>query len=513
MIKFLLNQELCVEQTIDPNMTVLNYLRTHASKTGTKEGCASGDCGACTVVIGELVTGEPDGDQIRYKSINSCLTFVSALHGKQLITVEDLKDQGKLHPTQQAMVDHHGSQCGFCTPGFVMSMFALGKNVANPDKQQIEEALSGNLCRCTGYRPIVDATEAMAETSEQDQFDRNQQQTIKRLRGLQIDEQPQLSDGSKQAFNPRTVEELAEQLSANPSARLVAGGTDLALEVTQFHRELETLIYVGDIAALKQVEVYDDRIELGAAAPLTDCYHALSADYPDFGALLHRFASLQIRNQGTLGGNIGNASPIGDSPPALIALNADVVLRQGSDCRTLNLEDYFIDYKVTAQQPGEFIEKIIVPRVSTQRSSQMDGGFRSYKISKRIDDDISAVLGCFNLTVSDGIISNARIAFGGMAAIPKRASHCEAVLNGAAWNLATIECAKQALAKDFDPISDFRASKEYRMLTAANMLTRYFFEIDQPQVDSRVVDSSVVEFYQPAQSAAAIESTGGAAHV
>lgn len=507
MIKFLLNQELRVEQNIDPNMTVLNYLRTQASKTGTKEGCASGDCGACTVVLGELAKDEHGNDKIHYKSINSCLTFVSSLHGKQLISVEDLKDRGQLHPTQQAMVDCHGSQCGFCTPGFVMSMFALGKNIADPSKAQIEEALSGNLCRCTGYRPIVDAAEAMYdadkyETAERDQFDRNQQQTIERLKGLQIDQQPQLSDGNKRAFNPRTVEELADLLSANPGARLVAGGTDLALEVTQFHRQLETLIYVGDIAAMKQVDVFEDRIELGAAAPLTDCYNALSNDYPDFGALLHRFASLQIRNQGTLGGNIGNASPIGDSPPALIALNADVVLRQGSASRTINLEDYFIDYKVTAQQPGEFIEKVIVPRsIGTDT-------FRSYKISKRIDDDISAVLGCFNLSVTDGTISNARIAFGGMAAIPKRAAQCEAVLNGAPWNLATIELAKQALANDFDPISDFRASKEYRMLTAVNMLTRYFVEISQPSVDSRVLDSSVVEIYIPETT-----SIGGSAHV
>ncbi|MEH6652360.1 MAG: xanthine dehydrogenase small subunit [Motiliproteus sp.] len=512
MIKFLLNQELRVEQSIDPNMTVLNYLRTHVSKTGTKEGCASGDCGACTVVLGELVKDERGGDKICYTSINSCLTFISALHGKQLISVEDLKDQGQLHPTQQAMVDCHGSQCGFCTPGFVMSMFALGKNIADPNKGEIEEALSGNLCRCTGYRPIVDAAEQMYRSTEQDQFDRNQQQTIERLKGLQIDEQPQLSDGSKSAINPRTIEELAEQLSANPTARLVAGGTDLALEVTQFHRQLETLIYVGDIAAMKAVDVFDDRIELGAAAPLTDCYNALANDYPDFGALLHRFASLQIRNQGTLGGNIGNASPIGDSPPALIALNAEVVLRHGSANRTLKLEDYFIDYKVTAQQPGEFIEKVIVPRANgTDR-------FRSYKISKRIDDDISAVLGCFNLTVTDGTITDARVAFGGMAAIPKRAAQCEAVLNGAQWNLATIDRAKQALANDFDPISDFRASKEYRMLTAVNMLTRYFVEIDQPAVDSRVVSSSVVEQYVPNkvvtnQNIQQQAQTGGAAHV
>lgn len=475
MIKFLLNQELRVEQNIDPNTTVLNYLRSSAAKTGTKEGCASGDCGACTVVLGELID-----DRIQYRSINSCLTFVSALHGKQLITVEDLKDGDKMHPAQQAMVDCHGSQCGFCTPGFVMSMFALGKNVAKPEKEDIHEALAGNLCRCTGYRPIVDAAHAMYEDAAEDRFDREAEQTIAMLRKLQIEDSPQLSDGQKFAFNPRTVEELAGLYEKYPTARLVAGGTDLALDVTQFHREIEQLIYVGDIADMKKVERFDDRIELGSAASLTSCYQLLTDEYPDFGSLLHRFASLQIRNQGTLGGNIGNASPIGDSPPALIALDAQVVLRKGSETRTVALEDYFIDYKVTAQQESEFIEKVIVPRAQGNRQ------FRSYKISKRIDDDISAVLGCFNLEINDGRISDARVAFGGMAAIPMRASRCEAVLNGAKWNRATFEQAKQALAEDFKPISDFRASKEYRLLAATNLLTRYFVEIDSPEVETRV---------------------------
>ena len=475
MIRFLLNKELRVEQNLDPNMTVLNYLRSEVGKTGTKEGCASGDCGACTVVLGEL-----DGDRIRYKSINSCLTFISALNGKQLISVEDLQQGDQLHPAQQSMVDCHGSQCGFCTPGIVMSMFALGKNVGQPDKEDIHEALAGNLCRCTGYRPIIDAAEQMYEDVTPDKFDTDLTETVEKLRGIQPQQQTQISDGTNHAFNPTSITELAGLLEQYPDARLVAGGTDLALEVTQFHREIKNLIYVGDIDALKQVQVFDDRIELGASAALTDCYETLNSDYPDFGALLHRFASLQIRNQGTLGGNIGNASPIGDSPPALIALNAQLVLRKGEQCRTIALQDYFIDYKVTAQQPGEFIEKIILPRSSD------NGEFRSYKISKRIDDDISAVLGCFNLRISNGQIESARIAFGGMAAIPMRARQCEKVLTGAPWTMATIEKAKQALEQDFNPISDFRASREYRMLTATNMLTRYFVEIETPEVETRV---------------------------
>lgn len=477
MISFLLNQQQCTEQTLDPNMTVLEYLRTKAGKTGTKEGCASGDCGACTVVLGEL-----DGDNIRYKSINACLAFVSSLNNKQLISVEDLQQGEQLHPSQQAMVDCHGSQCGFCTPGFVMSMFALGKNVGIADKDKIHESLAGNLCRCTGYRPIIDAAVQMYDVAGPDQFERNSAETVAKLKALKSQQMPTLNADGKEVYNPRTIDELAQLYSENPDALLVAGGTDLALEVTQFQRELKKLIYIGDITQLQKISLLDDCIEFGAGASLSDCYAVLSEKYADFAALLHRFASLQIRNQGTLGGNIGNASPIGDAPPALIALNAQVVLRCAQSSRTLALEDYFIDYKVTAQQPAEFIEKIILPLPAA------NGEFRSYKISKRIDDDISAVLGCFNITLQQGRVTSARIAYGGMAAIPKRASHSEAALCGSEWNLQSIALAKEALAKDFSPISDFRASKEYRMLTAANMLTRYFTEISSPATATRVTD-------------------------
>ena len=329
MIQFLLNRELRSEQTLDPNTTVLQYLREHRGKTGTKEGCASGDCGACTVVVGELV-----GDRLRYRTLNSCLTFVCALHGKQLITVEDLKHQGQLHSVQQAMVDCHGSQCGFCTPGFVMSLFALQKNrgdgVQTYDPHQTHEALAGNLCRCTGYRPILEAAEQAYCAKQPDQFDAREAETIAQLKAIEPHETAELNSGDKRCLSPLTVDDLADIYSANPDARLLAGGTDLALEVTQFHRELPVMIYVGHIAEMKKVEITDSSIEIGAAAPLTDCYAALAAEYPDFGELLQRFASLQIRNQGTLGGNIGNASPIGNSPPLLIALGAEVVLRKAS---------------------------------------------------------------------------------------------------------------------------------------------------------------------------------------
>ena len=478
MIQFLLNQELRSEHALDPNLTVLNYLREHLGKSGTKEGCASGDCGACTVVVGELHTDGQGTEQIRYRSLNSCLTFVSSLHGKQLISVEDLKHQGQLHSVQQAMVECHGSQCGFCTPGFVMSLFALQKNSDAPDSQKAHEALAGNLCRCTGYRPILAAAEQACCNKPQDQFDSRQADTITRLKAIAPTQTGELNSGDKRCLVPLTVADLADLYDAYPQARLLAGGTDLALEVTQFHRTLPVMIYVGNIEEMKRIESFDDRLEIGAATSLSDCYSALNHEYPDFGELLHRFASLQIRNQGTLGGNIGNASPIGDSPPLLIALGAQIVLCKGNTRRTLALEDYFIDYRVTARQDSEFIEKIIVPKGVPL--------FRAYKVSKRLDDDISAVCAAFNLKMTNGVIDDARVAFGGMAATPKRAKNCEAVLNGATWNSATVEKACAALAEDFTPLSDFRASKEYRLLSAQNLLRKYFIELQTPHIETRV---------------------------
>ncbi|MGC3892216.1 xanthine dehydrogenase small subunit [Pseudomonas urmiensis] len=480
MIQFLVNQELRNEHALDPNMTVLQYLREHLGKPGTKEGCASGDCGACTVVVGELTQDDQGHETLRYRSLNSCLTFVSSLHGKQLISIEGLKHQGELHSVQRAMADCHGSQCGFCTPGFVMSLFALQKNSQGHDLHQAQEALAGNLCRCTGYRPILAAAEQSCAMPCRDQFDAQQAQTIARLKAIAPSETGELNSGDKRCLVPLTVADLADLYSSHPEARLLAGGTDLALEVTQFHRTLPVMIYVGGVAELKRIDKSARHLEIGAATPLTDCYGALSEEYPDFGALLHRFASLQIRNQGTLGGNIGNASPIGDSPPLLIALDAQVVLRQGQRQRTLALEDYFIDYRITARQDSEFIEKIIVPRASN------DWTFRAYKVSKRLDDDISAVCAAFNLSIDNGQVSGVRIAFGGMAAIPKRARACEAALRGKPWNQATVERACQALAEDFSPLTDFRASKEYRLLTAQNLLRKYFIELQSPHIETRV---------------------------
>ncbi|GGB34725.1 xanthine dehydrogenase small subunit [Oceanisphaera marina] len=477
MIKFLLNQELREEQDLSPNMTVLNYLRTRVGKTGTKEGCGSGDCGACTVVLGER-----DGEHIRYQTVNSCLTFVSTLHGKQLLTVEDLKSKdGSLHPVQQAMVDFHGSQCGFCTPGFIMSMFALSKNKPTANKHDIFEALAGNLCRCTGYRPIVDAARTISEQPQLvDQFSRYESEVLTKLDHIETDTMVTLNGNDKVCFSPVSSDELAGLLIEHPDAQLLAGGTDLALQVTQFYRELPKMIYVGNVADMKQLEEDDQQLVIGAARSLSDSYEALNRVFPDMGELLHRFASLQIRNQGTLGGNIGNASPIGDAPPVLMALNARLVLRKGEQRRELPIEDYFLDYKKTAQQTSEFIEKIIVPKPAA------DQHFKVYKLSKRLDDDISAVCGAFNLTIVGGMISEARIAFGGMAAVPKRAAACERELLNKPWNQATVKAAMKALSGDFEPLSDFRASKEYRSKTATNLLYKFFIEQQSLQLETRV---------------------------
>ncbi|MFI8416361.1 xanthine dehydrogenase small subunit [Serratia sp. NPDC078593] len=472
MIQFLLNQTLHSEEQLDPNTTVLNYLRRHLGRCGTKEGCASGDCGACTVVLAEV-----DGDVLRYRSINACLTFVSELHGKQLITVEDLKQNGQLHSVQQAMVECHGSQCGFCTPGVVMSMFCLQKNSHHYQRQIAQQALAGNLCRCTGYRPITSAAQQACDNKVPDSFDRQQQLTVQRLR--QIAPTDELRVNGKRCLFPHSVDQLAELYQQYPQAKLLAGGTDLALEVTQRHQSIPLMIAVGQIAALQQVEV-GDRLCIGAGATLSQLYPLLTDYHPAFGELLQRFAAQQIRNQGTLAGNIANASPIGDIAPVLLALNATLMLRRGGQQRELPLSAFFLDYRQTALQPGEFIERVLLP-------AQAPDDLRVWKVSKRLEDDISAVCGAFNLKIEGGVVREARVAYGGMAAVPKRAAACEQALVGALWNSASVERAAQALTQDFTPLSDFRASSAYRMLVAQNLLRRYFIALTAPQTAIEVM--------------------------
>ncbi len=466
MVRFLLNNEQHSIDDVNPNISVLDYLRDHLDRVGTKEGCASGDCGACTVVLGEVRNGK-----MSYSAINSCITPVGNLHGKQLITVEDLKNESSLHAVQQAMVDCHGSQCGFCTPGFVMSMFAYRKTNDQPQRESIIEALGGNLCRCTGYQPIIAAAVQMYEPNGEDQFSGKEKDTLTALAAIEDSRDAvALSGAGKNYYSPTSSAQLGELLSTHPDAKLVAGGTDLSLEFTQFLREIDTLIYTGRVVDMLQVVETQSTLEIGAAVSYTDCKEVLCREYPDLHEFIERLGSRQIRNQGTLGGNVGNASPIGDMPPVLIALKAQLVLRSSSGTRTIPVEDYFISYKVTDQQAGEFIETIIVPKAKAGYD------FKAYKISKRLEDDISAICGIFYLSVDKGVVVDASIAFGGMAEIPKRAPLCQQALTGQPWSQNTIDVAMEALGNDYTPISDFRASSKYRAQVSKNLLQRLFLD-------------------------------------
>ncbi|MFL5281611.1 MAG: xanthine dehydrogenase small subunit [Rhodopila sp.] len=451
---------------INPTMMVLEYLRGMERLTGTKEGCAEGDCGACTIILVDHDTGEP-----RWQAMNACILFVPALDGRQLLTVEHLAAaDGSLHPVQQAMVTHHGSQCGYCTPGFVMAMAALRTEAATT-RNAINEALAGNLCRCTGYRPIIDAALEVCAQPERLSTE-----------PVQVPDAPMiLRHGDATCFAPRSVPELADTLIHHPEAVIIAGGTDAGLWVTKQHRKLPVVVSLDAIADLRGIGESGDTIHIGAAATYQDALPLLERHYPDFGALIRRIGSRQIRNRGTIGGNIANASPIGDSPPALLALDATLVLRHGDAQRVVKLEDFFTGYRSTILQQGEFIERIDVP---VPRDGEI---FRCYKISKRFDQDISAVCAAFRLRLEDGIVCDIRIGFGGMSATPARPRVVEHALIGRPWTMETI-CAAQAVMDDaFSPLSDLRASAAYRRTVARNLLLKVFLETGQEAVVTRPV--------------------------
>jgi len=480
-LSFMLDGQRIDLSPIAPTTTVLSFLREHLNRTGTKEGCAEGDCGACTVVIADLQQGE-----LRYRAVNACIQFVPVLDGKCLYTVESLKAQQGLHPVQQAMLDCHASQCGFCTPGFVMSLFAIYKTEAQPSRERLCTALSGNLCRCTGYRPILAAGQRMYEyaaqmPSEQQTvvsvpFGHQQGQAelalIAQLKSLASTQSLYLRHQGASFFAPQTIDELAAYLSAQPDARILAGGTDIGLWVTKQHRDLNKLVYLGAIDELAKINKTVDYLEMGAAVSLEQAYQALVAEYPELQNLYERFASLPIRNAGTLVGNVANGSPIGDSMPALIALGAELVLQHGTKVRRLALEDFYLGYQQKALQAGEFVRAVRVP---LRQPKQF---FRTWKISKRFGQDISAVCAAFAVELEAGKVSAIRIAFGGMAATPKRARHTEQVLLGQVWDEARLEQAIQTLQRDFQPLSDMRASAEYRSKVAANLLRKWFMQVE-----------------------------------
>ncbi len=441
---------------VDPTATLLDWLREDRGLTGTKEGCNEGDCGACTVMV-----SDKDGA----KALNSCILFLPQLHGKAVRTIEGASGPNQEpHPVQQAMVDLHGSQCGFCTPGFVMSMVAGHANGATDHDTQ----LAGNLCRCTGYAPIIRAAQA-AEPHPVPKWVTNDQS----FSCSEIPRGEAAGRGAEPPFLPETADELAALYAEYPDATLIAGATDVGLWVTKQLRDLDPVIFLSRCEDLKQITITEDEIRFGAMVDMNRMGEALADHHPSYAEMIRRYASVQVRHAATVGGNIANGSPIGDNPPALIALGATLHLRKGDTRRSIPLEDFFIDYGKQDRAPGEFVEAVSFPRQPDR--------LKTYKLSKRFDQDISAVCGCFNITVSDGTVTQARIAFGGMAGTPKRSTHVEAALVGKPWKRETIESAQSAFADDYSPLTDMRASATYRLETAKAMLERYFLE-DQCEV-------------------------------
>ena len=447
--------------------SVLEWLREDARCSGTKEGCAEGDCGACTVVVGELDAA----GKLLLKPVNACIQFLPTLDGKALFAVEDLTAaDGKLHPAQQAMVECHGSQCGFCTPGFVMSLWACYQRHqaagTQPSRQQLADDLSGNLCRCTGYRPILDAGQRMFSIAPAVPL--IHAPIVTALKSLQSDP-PLQAEGTFHA--PRTLTEFAALRHAKPQAQLLAGSTDIGLWVTKQFRELGELIYIGEVNELRQIALSELLITIGAAASLENAWQALVAEWPTLRDVWLRFASLAIRQAGTMGGNVANGSPIGDSAPVLMALGARLVLRQGERVRRMPIDDFYLDYMRNDLQPGEFLQAIEVPRDGWRAQA-----VRVYKISKRFDCDISALCAALAIELDGDRVIAVRLAFGGMAATVRRAARAEAVLVGQRWTEASLQAATEALAQDFKPLSDMRASAAYRMQVAQNLLRRFWLE-------------------------------------
>ena len=461
-IQFSVNGETVTPEVFSPTRTLLDWLREERGLTGTKEGCNEGDCGACTIMLSERENGV-----MRHKAVNACILFLPQLHGKAVRTAEALKDpDGMPHPVQAAMVQCHASQCGFCTPGIVMSLVAAH---AEGDRNH-DDVLAGNLCRCTGYAPIVRAAQAAAARSVPDWLEREDTAAMPESAGL-------LSD---RMYVPPDLDSFAEWYARNPDAVLVAGATDVGLWVTKQLRQLKSVCFIGNLSELAFIDEGRGHIEIGAAVTLSQLHGLMRGRHPGFAELIRRFGSVQVRNSATLGGNIANGSPIGDAPPALIALGAELTMRRSRERRRMKMEDYFIEYGRQDRAQGEFVESVRIP-VQPDR-------LRCYKLSKRFDQDISAVCGCLTVTVEDGQVAAARIAFGGLAGVPKRAAMAEAALTGSAWNRDTIDRAMAALDEDFVPIDDARASAAYRMTAAQNMLLKYFLEDTRPDEPHSVLD-------------------------
>jgi xanthine dehydrogenase small subunit len=464
-IRFVRRGEIMEVRNVPPTRTLLELLRDDLNCTGTKEGCNEGDCGACTVVLGEA-----QGDQIHYSAVNSCIRMAHSVNGLALWTVEDLAAaDGTLHPAQQALVDCHGSQCGFCTPGFVMSLFGMYQNhVAQGHtitRELAQEELSGNLCRCTGYRPILDAAQRMASLPQPAD---DAAKTLQKIE--QIAQAGQAREADFAYKSPKTLSDLLSVRTQHPIAQIVAGCTDVGLWVNKLHRNFEQVLDVSGVAELRQIDDQDNTLTIGAAVKLTDAFAALVADRPQLHTFATRFAGLPVRNSGTLGGNIANGSPIGDSMPLLIALGASVVLASERGQREMPLEQLYTGYRQNVMAADEVLAFIQVPKASPGEL------VRIYKISKRFDDDISAICLALNLHIVDGRVTSASLGVGGVAATPVRAVQTEAALNGQPWNTTTIQKAQATLRAEFTPISDMRASADYRVQVLGNLLQRFWLE-------------------------------------
>lgn len=475
-VRFALDGEIITYDCTDPTETVLEMLRYRLRRTGTKEGCAEGDCGACTVLLGEMAddeAGDSNG-RVRWRSINACIAFVPMIDGRALMTVESLAKDGVLHPVQQSMVDCHASQCGFCTPGFVMSLYGRAIGACGTSDASVCDVVSGNLCRCTGYGPIIEAGEDNPPARVDDGPTLALLRDIARNEPLLIEGKDAVTQTPRRWFAPHTTQQMADALQDRPEAQVLAGATDVGLWVTKQLRELGDIVWLGKVAELRAISEDDGGLTLGAGVSYTHAHQALARLHPDLGALVQRIAGMQVRNSGTIGGNIANGSPIGDMPPALIAMGAQLTLRKGAERRVLPLEEYFLTYGKQDRAPGEFVEHVHIPRPDA------DALVRIVKLSKRFTSDISAVLAAFHLTfdgdTANRTVTGARIAFGGMAGTPQRALATEAALIGQQWSKATIERAAAALAQDYAPLNDLRGSSQYRLEVAANLLRKLWLE-------------------------------------
>jgi xanthine dehydrogenase small subunit len=450
---------------VQADATLLDWLRLDQRLTGTKEGCAEGDCGACTVLVGQLENG-----QLNYRSVNACIRFLPSLDGCHIVTIEHLSAHGRMHPLQQAMVDFHGSQCGFCTPGIIMSLYALW--MRNPDYSEldVERALQGNLCRCTGYSPIIRAAMAVNSHNRKDELTAEREHVIAQLTEWRDGSGVAQLDGEKPFLVPASTADLASALNEHQNAIIVSGSTDVGVWVAKEMRDISPAIFIGHLEELSKIDVQEDGVRIGATVSYSNMMPIIEAHFPHLAELWWRIGGDQVRNMGTIGGNIANGSPIGDTPPALIALDAELELTSVRGLRKLKLQDFFLEYGKQDRQPDEFVSSVFLP------FPPVDSINACYKISKRRDEDISAVCGAFRLQLAGDVITDARVVFGGMAGTPSRAQNAENALVGKRWIEETACEAMAAMEDDYTPLSDMRASADYRMAVAKNLLMRFWLQ-------------------------------------